>query len=282
MAGEIKARALSDIRTWLFDLDGTLYRGGEPMPGARETLNALRSAGVRIQFVTNNSRHPAEEVARKLNAMGIRAAARDIVTATEYTGRFIKERYGCLKLAAAGSDAFVSALREAGHHVLMPGEKDAADAAVIGLDPGFTYEKLEWLTQAVSAGAMLIAANADASHPGAGGHPVPETGALAAALETASNVKATYVGKPEPYLFHCALERCGGGIERAAMVGDNYDTDITGAKRAGLYTLWLTMSAEDANQAGIPAKKRPMADKVIRSLTEIAQELRHGGEKREI
>lgn len=275
MSGEIKARTLSAIRTWLFDLDGTLYRGGEPMPGAREALNTLRSAGNPIQFITNNSRHSAADIASKLNGMGIQASSGDIVTATEYTGRYLRERHGCLKLAAAGSDAFLTALRRAGHHVLEPGEKGAVDAAVVGLDPAFTYEKLEWLSQTVAAGAMLIAANADACHPGEGGHPVPETGALAAALETASNMKATYVGKPEPYLFHCALQRCGGEIDSAAMVGDNYDTDITGAKRAGLYTLWLTTSE-------IPAEERPMADKVIQSLAEIAQGLRHGGDKLEV
>ncbi|MDI4643434.1 HAD-IIA family hydrolase [Cohnella hashimotonis] len=281
MSGEIKARALSGIRTWLFDLDGTLYRGGEPMPGARKALKALESAGRRIQFITNNSRHSAAEIASKLSRMGIQVLPSEIVTATEYTGLYIRERHGCLKLAAAGSDAFVAALREAGHHVLEPGDKGMVDAAVVGLDPAFTYKKLEWLTQAVSAGAMLFAANADACHPGEGGHPVPETGALAAALETATKKKAIYVGKPEPYLFHCALERCGGGIESAAMVGDNYDTDITGAKQAGLCTLWLAMSAGDANQ-GIPAEERPMADMVIRSLTEIEQALRHGGDKLEV
>ncbi|WP_217592898.1 HAD-IIA family hydrolase [Cohnella sp. GbtcB17] len=275
MSGEIKARGLSAIRTWLFDLDGTLYRGGEPMQGAREALNMLRSVGNPIQFVTNNSRHSAAEIASKLNGMGIQASSSDIVTATEYTGRYLRERHGCLKLAAAGSDAFLVALRKAGHHVLEPGEKGAVDAAVVGLDPTFTYEKLEWLSQTVAAGAMLIAANADAFHPGEGGSPVPETGALAAALETASNMKATYVGKPEPYLFHCALQRCGGEASSAAMVGDNYDTDITGAKQAGLYTLWLTMS-------GIPAEERPMADKVIRSLAEIVQGMRHGGDKLEV
>ncbi|MFD2334092.1 HAD-IIA family hydrolase [Cohnella sp. GCM10020058] len=282
MPDGIETRALSDMHTWLFDLDGTLYRGREPMPGAREVLNALRPAGKPIQFVTNNSRHTADEIARKLSTMGIRASSGDIVTATEYTGRYIRERHGCLKLAAAGSDAFVAALREAGHDVLEPGERGAVDAAVIGLDPAFTYAKLEWLAQAVSAGAMFIAANADACHPGEGGHPVPETGALAAAVETASKKKATYVGKPEPYLFRYALQICGGEADRAVMVGDNYDTDVTGGKRAGLYTVWLTPSSEDAGRAEIPAEGRPLADKVIRSLAEIEQELRHGGEIHEV
>ncbi|MFC3802755.1 HAD-IIA family hydrolase [Cohnella sp. GCM10012308] len=282
MPGGIETRALFDMHTWLFDLDGTLYRGREPMPGAREVMNTLRSAGKPIQFVTNNSRHTAEEIARKLNGMGIQASSRDIVTATEYTGRFIRELHGCLKLAAAGSDAFVAALREAGHHVLDSGERGAVDAAVIGLDPAFTYEKLEWLAQSVSAGAMLIAANADACHPGEGGYPVPETGALAAAVESASKKKAAYVGKPEPYLFRYALQLCGGEGDRAVMVGDNYDTDITGGKRAGLYTVWLTPNSADTEKAEIPAEGRPLADKVIRSLAEIEKELRHGGEIHEV
>lgn len=308
---EKKTRKLAEMRAWLFDLDGTLYRGGGPMPGARDLLAALRASGKSVGFVTNNSRHTAAEIALKLEGMGLEASARDIVTATECTGQYIRERYGCLKVAAAGSPAFEAALRAAGHRLVEAdeaagaadkageigcavgsgeaggtarwgeaGEIGRVDAVVVGLDAAFTYAKLERLAQLVRDGAMLIAANGDASHPGADGRAVPETGALVAAIEAVSGRRAIYTGKPEPYLFGCALERCGVAPELTAMVGDNCDTDIAGGRRAGLYTIWLN---DSSGAAGAPeaasASGTPAADKVVRCLEDLYRELRSGGEK---
>lgn len=231
------------IRAWLFDLDGTLYFGNEAARGAREMLGRIRGLGCREAFVTNNSRHSAKEIAARLNRMGLEVPEQAIVTATEYTARYLKEKYGPLVVSVAGSQAFAEAHRRSGHSVRPLQENTRLDAVVIGLDASFTYRRLARIVHAVRGGAKLIAANPDVCHPGPGGSRVPETGALVAAIEAASGTSASYIGKPEPYLFRYALSLCDVPASEAIMVGDNYETDIRGGKGAGLRTVWLNGGA---------------------------------------
>ncbi|MBB6674060.1 HAD-IIA family hydrolase [Cohnella nanjingensis] len=227
---------------WLSDLDGTLYAGARAAPGAKEVLNFIRGSGRRVLFVTNNSRHSAREIGGKLKGLGIDARTSDIVAATDYTGRYLRERYGRLRLSVAGSPAFEQAHRLAGHTVYPLNGHAEIDAIVIGLDDAFSYERLEQIVHAVGKGAKLIAANGDGSHPGQDGRKVPETGALVAAVAAASGVRADYIGKPSPHLFRYALALGGASPAQTAMVGDNYGTDIAGGKALGLYTVWLRSS----------------------------------------
>lgn len=46
------------------------------------------------------------------------------------------------------------------------------------------------------------------------------------------------VSKPDPAFFEAVLEACGSVPHRAVMVGDNFRTDIVGAKHASLRAVW--------------------------------------------
>src|ERR1700686_5254138 len=80
----------------LLDLDGTVFRGHEPTPGAVETLAVVRS---RILFVTNNASRGPAEVAAHLCAMGFTAKPDDIVTSAQTAARLLAEE---LQPGAAG------------------------------------------------------------------------------------------------------------------------------------------------------------------------------------
>ncbi|MDG0790535.1 HAD-IIA family hydrolase [Cohnella ginsengisoli] len=258
-----------EIRAWLFDLDGTLYFGNKAAPGAREMLRRIRRLGYREAFVTNNSRHSAKEVAARLNRMGLEVSDLAIVTATEYSARFLKEKYGSLVVSVAGSPAFAEAHRLSGHTVRPLQDDTRPDAVVIGLDAAFTYRQLERIVHAVGSGAKLFASNPDGYHPGAGGRRVPETGALVAAIEVASGISASYIGKPEPYMFRYALSLCEVSASQAIMVGDNYDTDIRGGKGAGVRTVWLNGSTKPDAMNDRHAADRQAADIVVRHLPDL-------------
>lgn len=256
------------IRAWLFDLDGTLYFGNEPAPGALATVNRIRSIGGKVLFVTNNSRHSSHDIKAKLGKMGIEAPAGDIVTATEYTGRYLLEKYGPLVVSVAGSPAFEAAHQLAGHEICPLGDNACIDAVVIGLDESFSYEKLEQIVYALSKGARLVAANSDLYHPGLSGRKVPETGALVTAVEAASGIRADYMGKPGPYLFRYALALHDVPPAQALMVGDNYVTDIMGGKKAGLHTVWLNRVTGSLAAKG-QANDWPAADLIVPHLPEF-------------
>lgn len=213
---------------FLFDLDGVLYRGLEPVPGAARAVLELRRMGKRLAFVTNNSSRTAPAVAERLTGIGIAAAAAEVETSALATADLLRER-GHERAFVVGQEGIVSALRDVGIEVVA-GEPDAVDVVVVGWDGDADYEKLKRASILVQRGAALVATNADATMPAPDGR-WPGAGALLAAIETATGVRGDVVGKPYPTLLLAALVRAGG--DHPLVVGDRLDTDIAGAAGLG-------------------------------------------------
>lgn len=233
----------------LFDLDGVLFLGSRPIPRAGEVVAALRRAGKRVVFVTNNSSRKPEAVAAHLNRMGIEAQAEEVETSALTTATLLAAR-GIGSAFVVGEEGIRTALFEAGIHVLE-GEPAEADAVVVGFDRGVDYDTLRIASVLVAAGSAFVATNADASYPAADGTKWPGAGALVAAIETASGRRAEVVGKPKSPILLAALERGGGG--RPLVIGDRLDTDIAGAGALGWESaLVLTgiSTQEEAEEAG--------------------------------
>jgi HAD superfamily hydrolase (TIGR01457 family) len=214
---------------FLFDLDGVLYRGAEPVDGAAETLATLRSLGKGLAFMTNNSSRTPEAIAAHLTGMGIRAAPEEVetsalATATLLRGRAVASAY------VLGEEGLRTALAAAGLTV-VDGSTTDADTVVVGWDRGFDYAELAAASVLIQRGASLVASNADASYPVEDGLVLPGAGAILAAIQTATGVSAEVVGKPNAPIFWAALDRAGGG--RPLVIGDRLDTDIEGARRLG-------------------------------------------------
>jgi HAD superfamily hydrolase (TIGR01457 family) len=236
--------------TVLFDLDGVLYRGAEAVPGAAETVAALRSREIRIGFVTNNSSRTPDAIARQLTSLGIEARADEVETSALATAALLRSR-AVASAFVIGGEGLREALRDAG---LTPVERGdgRAEAVVVGIDPSFTYADLVTGSWLVREGAPLIASNADATYPAADGMTLPGAGAIVAALETASGVTAEVVGKPNAPIFREALRRVGG--HRPLVVGDRLDSDIEGARRLGwdsVLVLTGVSSEEDVRRTGL-------------------------------
>jgi ribonucleotide monophosphatase NagD (HAD superfamily) len=85
----------------------------------------------------------------------------------------------------------------------------------------------------------------------------PGTGALLAAVETASGRQAAIVGKPEPQLFVTAIERLGDG--RTLVVGDRLDSDVEAAKRAKLDAALVLTGETTAEEAAAARDPKPVA-----------------------
>ena len=239
-------RPLADrYEAFLLDLDGVLYRGDEALPGAAGALAELRARGRRIAFLTNNSARTPEGVAEKLTSVGIPASPDEVVTSALVTAERIR---GAVASAyVIGEAGLRAALAEAGIEVLG-GEPERADAVVIGWDRSVDYDRLRVAAVLVGAGARLVATNTDASYPAPGGQEWPGAGAIVAAVETATGMRAESFGKPAPALFEAAMERVA--TRRALVVGDRLETDVAGAVAAGLdAALVLTGAATIASLA---------------------------------
>ncbi|GAA3406116.1 HAD-IIA family hydrolase [Paenibacillus hodogayensis] len=262
---EVNVGHLAQLQTYFFDLDGCVYYGDQPAPGARELLERLRSEGRNVGFITNNSRQTAEEVAAKLRRFGIRVAPGEIVTAADAVGYYLAERYGKAKVKVAGSEALRKSIAACGHAVLSDRSDERADFVAVSRDVDFTYEKLQWIAAESARGAMIVAANPDLHHPGVDGIRVPETGALVAAIEAVCSTAAEIIGKPEPYLFVRGMRLHGSSPEQCIMVGDNAETDIRGARRAGMRSIWL---AGDHTPVGL-GQTDLAPDLIVRNMREL-------------
>jgi len=224
---------MKQYRGYLLDLDGTIYRGSEVIPGAVSFIRFLRDQRIPFLYVTNNSSAPPEVVADRLTAMGLPTSADEVFTSSMATARYLAER------EPAGTPVYV--IGEAGLRVELErrgfvlAENDPR-CVVVGIDRSFTYEKLVIATRAVRAGAALIATNRDAALPSERGL-LPGSGSLVAAVSVAAGAEPIVIGKPEPILVEYARERLGVPAEDTLIVGDNLHTDIEAGANSGMDSL---------------------------------------------
>lgn len=257
------APGLAAYDTFLVDLDGCLWVGDEPTPGAVDAISALRAAGRRVAFVTNDARHGEEDFVRKLWQLGFQAAREEIVTVGGAV-QFVLAESEHATAFVVGSPSMHRHVTDAGLRILNGSDlADRADVVVISGHELFDYSELKHAVQAVLRGAELVCTSRDATFPMPDGL-WPGTGAVVAAVETAAGRVARSVGKPEPQLFLTAMDRLGG--ERALMIGDRLDTDVAGARAAGLDSAVVLTGATTALMA---READPPPDFVAATLADL-------------
>jgi len=236
-----KQRHLAGIRSLLIDMDGVLYRGTQPVPGAREFLAFTRRREIPYLLFTNNSMLTPEQYVAKLRGMGIEVTADAIFTSAQATAMHLPRIISPgSSVYMIGQDGLRTALRESGYRFAT---KDVA-AVVVGMDTKLSYEKLKVATLAIRAGAHFIATNPDATYPSEEGI-VPGNGAALAALQVATDVEPIIIGKPELPIFQMALDCLGASAGDTAIIGDRPETDIVGGQRAGLMTIQVLTGVTD-------------------------------------
>lgn len=217
----------------LFDLDGTLYRGGERVPGADRLIAGLQKSGMPCWFVTNNSTKTPEEVTRHLVGLGIPAAQETIVTSALAAAHYVKKHHFGVETFVIGEEGLRTALRDAGLRLMEEGEANLhAGLVVQGVDRQLTYERLAAGVRHLMNGAAYVMTNPDRVLPVEGGF-LPGAGSIGAALQAAAGVEPIIIGKPSRILMDYALEQAGTIPERTWVIGDNPYTDIAAARNVG-------------------------------------------------
>jgi len=256
-------------RLVIFDLDGVVYRGHQPVPGAAELASALRSRGTLLRYATNNSMATRGEYVARLASMRIPAQLDEIVTSTSATIDHLRAHLpGVERVLAVGAPGMLDELRGAGLEATAAG--DAAgpgyeggqlagsyDAVVAGLDPAFDYHRLAAATTAIRSGARFIATNADLRYPTPAGF-LPGAGSIVAAIAAASGTEPLVIGKPQPGIFRAILEAAGVEPDEALAVGDNPDADMVAARRSGIESVLVLTGVADAETAAtLDGERRP-------------------------
>ena len=244
----------------VLDLDGCVWVGEASTPGAGEAVAELRAAGKRVSFLTNDGRRSPEEYVRKLWSLGVQASLEEVVTVGAAIQYLLADRARSA-VYVIGSPAIFRHVADAGHRIVnRTSQAGQAELVVVAGHDEFDYRELKDATQALLAGAELIAANRDRTFPREDGL-WPGTGAIVAALEYATGTEAITVGKPEREIFRAVLDRLGDG--RTLVVGDRLDADLAGAAAAGLdgaIVLTGVASRAEAEAAEDPAPVAIAAD----------------------
>ncbi len=254
------------------DLDGVLWLGHEPIAGSAEAIGALRAAGHRIAYLTNNSSRTPGSIVDQLEAMGVDATDDDVVTSAQAAAALLRGELGpgARVLACAGLGV-IEALEAEGYAVV---DRGPADAVVVGFHPTFDFDELDRTSAAVRAGARFVATNVDATYPGADGL-LPGNGAIVAAVATAAGRSPEVAGKPEHPTVALVRARFAGELTDgpALMVGDRPSTDGALATALGWPFALVLSGISDGDGGGEPVPVDPAPAYVAADLAELARVL---------
>lgn len=231
--------------TWALDLDGVLWRGDTAIAGSAGAVAALRGRGERVVFFTNNSHQRVETYVAKLERVGVKVDAEDVITSGQAAASLLEPGTTALVCAGPGVD---QALAARGVRTVREG---VADAVVVGWHPDFDYARLTAALAAVLGGARLIGTNDDATYPTEDGV-IPGGGALLAAVAYAAGVKPEVAGKPNAAMV-AMIEGRVGPVE--VMVGDRPDTDGRLARAMGARFALVLSGVTD--EADLPVEPEP-------------------------
>ncbi len=254
----------------LLDLDGTVFRGHEATVGSVE---ALAGVDARTLFVTNNASRGPVEVAEHLTAMGFVATPDDVVTSAQSGARLLAAQLDDgSKVLVIGADSLAAEVANVG---LRPVRQfsDGPVGVVQGHSPLTGWADLAEAALAIRDGALWVATNVDRTLPSERGL-LPGNGSMVEALCTATDQRPQVAGKPEPTLLNDALAR--GQFDRPLVVGDRLDTDIAGAKAAGLPSLMVLTGVSTAAEMvrAVPGERPDYLAPDLRSLNAPAEALR--------
>ena len=255
----------------LLDLDGTLYVSGAAVPGAPETVAALRRAGIPFRFVTNTTSRPRAGLVERLQGYGFTAAPEEVLTPVTAAARIARAR-GCTVVAPflpAPALADLSDLALVGGTSGLPADRTPQAVLVGDLGEQWTYALMQEAFTYVLDGALLIALSRD-RYWRRGGVLALDAGPFVAGLEYATSRPAILAGKPSPEFFRAAVASLPAGSAESglAMIGDDLWSDVRGAQEAG-YRGWLVRTGkfrEDALQeSGI------VPDRILESITDLRE-----------
>lgn len=234
---------MKQIRQLILDMDGVLWRGETALPGLVPFFETLDRLGIRYVLATNNATKIATQYTEKLERLGVTVDPGCILTSAEATAVYLADEYPAgTDLYVIGEEGLQEALTAKGFRIQgrsgLIGPDASVSVVVVGFDRTVTYKELASAALLVRRGARLIGTNPDKTFPHELGL-LPGAGSTLAFLEAATDSEPLIVGKPGQIVFREALRRLNARPEETAMIGDRLDTDIAGAKAAGIATILL-------------------------------------------
>ncbi len=219
---------------YIFDLDGTIYLGEKLIPGARETIEKLKSLSKKIVYLSNKPLQTREDYASKLTRLGIPTQSEEVINSSLVMARWLSREAPGATIYVIGEIPLIEEMVRAGFHI---SEKAGEIQYVIAsFDRTFDYRKLNIALQALKRGARFVATNPDLTCPVEGGE-IPDCAAVIGAVEGTTGKKVeAIVGKPSDIMIRVAVDYMGLRPQDCVLVGDRLETDMVMGKKAGMAT----------------------------------------------
>jgi len=250
-----------EASVWIVDLDGVLWLAGEPIGDVSGAVGTLKARGARVVYATNNSAPTIDELMGRLARIGIDADPEDLVTSARVAGSLLEPG---MRVHMLAGDGVREALEERGVEIVTDGRRDAA---VVGWSRDFDFAALTAVSTVARETGRLIATNADPTHPTPEGL-LPGSGALLAAVATASGVTPQVAGKPNPPMVEYIRHHLLAGGATAVMVGDQPGTDGVLAERLGIP---FALVDSGVTRPGTPVDDCPVAVRAADLVTLVSE-----------
>lgn len=235
-----KEKAMDGVRLFVFDMDGTVYLGDQPIKGSIEFIREVGAAKDRdyIFFTNNASKVPAVYV-EKLRKMGLEVPLDKVVTAGDVCALYIMNEYPGGRVYLNGTPLLVENWKQKGINLV----DEDPDVAVQSFDTTMSYEKMDKICEFVRNGVPFVSTHMDINCPTETGY-MPDSGAMCSLITTSTGVAPKYLGKPWKETVDMIAQITGYEPEEMAFVGDRLYTDVaTGVRNGAKGFLVLTGEA---------------------------------------
>jgi len=230
------------VKGLIIDMDGVLWNDNEPIGDLPIIFNKINQIGYKIILATNNPTRTIEEYLKKLMNFGVKLEAWQVINSAQALGIFLKQKYPVgANVYAVGETSFKKTLAQHGMRIVDE-EFANPDVVAASVDFQFSYEKLKHASLKIQKGSIFVGTNPDATFPTPEGL-IPGGGSIIGAIQIASGQDPIIIGKPEPALYEMALSRLQLKPGETLAVGDRYETDILGAKAAGIHSALVLTGA---------------------------------------
>lgn len=227
-------------------MDGVLMRGNQPIAGAQQFIERLIESRTKFAILTNNPMYTPRDLQHRLAMAGLNVAENHLFTSAMATAQFLHSQMPNGSAFVIGESGLTSAMHDVGYVL----SESQPDYVVLGETTNYSFERITRAVRLITQGARFIATNPDATGPTDKGIQ-PACGAMAALIESATGIKAYFVGKPNPLMMRSALRFLGSHSEETVMVGDRMDTDVIAGVESGLETILVLSGVTKEEQIGL-------------------------------
>jgi len=229
---------MDGIKGLLIDVDGTLCLGDSIIPGTAEIIEKIRLSEIPFLVLSNNSSMSSEEYLGKLHRLGFNLKREELLTATEATVFYLKEKYPDARVMPLGMSGFVGELIDGGINIV----DDSPDVVLLAYDKTINFDKLNKAGHYIKQGSVFLATHPDMLCNSSDGYDI-DIGAFIMILEKSTGVKATIIGKPEDTMARLSMKRLNLPAKDIAVIGDRLYTDIAFANKNKMQSV-LVLSGE--------------------------------------